>query len=272
VYTVFAVNKTPDGMMAFRLPEHFRRLSESAHIIGIDTFQKEWTYERFEQAAKTLIRENQVQEDVLVRATVHVTSLLPGTRSRGLDVSVSLFVYPAQPILPLDGARIKSSVWRRVPDNAIPARAKVNGAYVNSVLAKQDALNSGYDDCVFLDGAGNVCELSAANIFIVREGVLVTPGVTSDLLEGINRRTILELAQQRAIKTAERAVNLTELYIADEIFACGTSAFVAPIVEVDARKIGTGQPGTITQKIAKLHFAVLHGKSPDNAHLLTELD
>lgn len=273
VYTVFAVNKTASGSMAaFRLRNHYKRLIESAHIIGIDTFAKEWTYEKFEAAVTKLITANKVDEDVLVRASVHVNEIVPGTRSRGLSTILSMFVYPAMPILPQTGARLKSSVWRRVPDNAIPARAKVNGAYVNSVLAKQDAIDSGYDDCIFLDGAGHICELSAANIFLVRDGMLITPGTTNDLLEGINRRTIIEIAKGRGIPVIERTVDLTELYIADEAFACGTSAFVAPIIEVDARQIGSGKPGPVTSQLATIHNNILHGQDELSQYHLTHID
>lgn len=267
VYTVFPVNKTPSGMAAFRLADHYKRLEESAHIMGIDAFPGSWTYEKFEVAVKKLIEANKVQDDVLVRATVHVVETVPGTRSRGLRTEVSIFVYPAVPILPQNGARLKTSVWRRVPDHSVPARAKVNGAYVNSVLGKQDAIDSGYDDCVFLDDGGHVCELSAANIFLIKRGKLITPNTTSDILEGINRRTIIEMAKAEGIEVIERTVDLTELYVADEAFACGTSAFVAPIVEVDARQIGSGQTGSITRQIAQSHHELLHGVSDNDQYL-----
>ncbi len=263
VYTVFPVCLNKKGkFVAFRLTEHFRRLCDSARIIGIDTFEKDWDMHRFETTVKELVQANDITKDVFVRVTVHVDELVPGTRSRGLHTSVSMFIYDATPIVPQDGARLKTSVWRRIPDNAIPSRAKVNGAYVNSVLAKQDAIDSGYDDCIFLDGEGHVCELSAANIFIVRNNTLITPDTTSDLLEGINRRTILEVAADLGIKTQERLVDLTELYVADEIFACGTSAFIAPVTEVDARKVGDGKIGEITQKLRTIHTEVIHGNSP----------
>lgn len=261
VYTVFPVNKTKKGMAAFRLEDHFKRLLESAHILGIDTFAEKWDFDSFKTAVTKLISDNNITNDVFVRATVHVVDNVPGTRSRGLTSKLSMFIYPAKSILPEASARVKTSVWRRVPDNAIPARAKVNGAYVNSVLAKQDALDSGYDDCVFLDSAGHVCELSAANIFLVRNGVLITPDTTSDLLEGINRRTILAYADSLNIPVQERTVDLTELYIADEIFACGTSAYVTPITEVDSRKIGSGKTGTVTQQFTELHRETLHGEA-----------
>jgi branched-chain amino acid aminotransferase len=224
----------------------------SAKIIGIDTFESTWDYKKFKNAVTALIKKNPIKERVFVRATVHVSELVPGTRSRGLKTVVSMFIYEATPIIPQNGARLKTSVWRRVPDYAIPSRAKVNGAYVNSVLGKQDAIDSGYDDCLFLDANGHVCELSAANIFMVRNGTLITPERSSDILEGINRAVVLELAKSLRIPVIERAIDLTELYIAEEVFACGTSAFVAPISEVDARAIGTGDR-TITNKIKKAY-------------------
>ncbi|MDQ2973448.1 MAG: aminotransferase class IV, partial [bacterium] len=265
VYTVFAVCISKDAKRyAFRLDEHFKRLCNSARIVGIDTFESEWSYEKFEKTVKELVTKNDINEDVFVRATVHVVSEIAGTRSRGLETKLSIFIYDASTILPKEGGRLKTSVWRRIPDYVIPSRAKVNGAYVNSVLAKQDALDSGYDDCVFLDAHGHVCELSAANIFIVRNGQLITPDTTSDLLEGINRSSVIETAREDFnIEVVERSVDLTELYIADEVFASGTSANVASIHEIDGRKVADGKTGEITKKIQKAHYDLLHGNYPD---------
>ncbi|MDQ3065299.1 MAG: aminotransferase class IV [bacterium] len=272
VYTVFPISLNDKGqLVAFRLEEHFKRLLDSSRIIGIDTFEKEWNYDRFLEAIKSLVAATNLSEKVFVRVTVHVDALVPGTKSRGLSTALSMFFYEALSILPSDGARLKTSVWRRIPDYAIPSRAKVNGAYVNSVLAKQDALDSGYDDCIFLDTQGHVCELSAANIFIVRDGKLITPDTTNDLLEGINRRTVLEIAQDLGIHTVERAVDLTELYIADEAFACGTSASLTTIKEVDARHIGNNVT-PLTDKLRKLHADVISGNDPKYAGWSTLLN
>ncbi len=272
VYTVFPVCKGSDGsLLAFRLRDHFLRLIDSAKIIGIDTFETEWTFERFEQAVRDLIASNDIQNDVYVRTTVHIDAEIAGTRSRGLHSLLSMFIYDAQPILPVEGCRLKTSVWRRIPDYSIPSRAKVNGAYVNSVLGKQDAIDSGYDDCIFLDIQGHVCELSAANIFIVRGGTLITPDLTSDLLEGINRRSVIELAQDSGLTVEQRTIDLTELYVADEAFASGTSANISPILEIDSRRIGNGQPGPITKKLQDIHIAMRHGNFPDKHHWLIEL-
>lgn len=272
VYTVFPVHTNEKGeLVAFRLKDHFERLLNSARIIGIDTFEQDWDESRFLKAVKEVIDANNVQDKAFVRATVHVDELVPGTRSRGLKTVLSIFIYEATPIIPQDGARLKTSVWRRIPDYAIPSRAKVNGAYVNSVLAKQDAIDSGYDDCIFLDASGHVCELSAANIFIVRNNTLITPGTTSDLLEGINRRTVLELAKDMNIEVLERDIDLTELYIADEVFACGTSAYIAPIFEIDARRVRNKVLGPITKKLSEKYFDVLHGRDVRYENLLTIL-
>jgi len=261
VYTVFNVHYANDTYLAFRLRDHFRRIVDSCRIIGIDTFDQEWTLEKFSAAVQETLHANDPQTTTFVRASVHVTQLIPGTRSRGLKTALSLFVYEALPIVPQTGARLKTSVWRRTPDNSIPSRAKVNGAYINSVLAKQDAIDSGYDDCIFLDNDGHVCELSAANIFLVRDKTIITPSTTSDILEGINRRTIIEIAQDRGMRVEERTVDLTELYIADEVFISGTSAYVAPVIEIDARRIGNGEDGPITAQLRTAHTKALAEQS-----------
>lgn len=268
VYTVFPISKNSKGqLVAFRLADHFKRLQDSARIIGIDGFEQNWDFAKFTSVVKELVAAVKPAENVFARVTVHVDELVPGTKSRGLHTTLSIFLYEAASIVPQDGARLKTSVWRRIPDYAIPSRAKVNGAYVNSVLAKQDAIDSGYDDCIFLDAQGHVCELSAANIFIVRNGELITPDTTNDLLEGINRRSVIQMAKDLQISISERSVDLTELYIADEVFACGTSAYLAPIIEVDARKIHG--KGPISTKLRKLHAEVITGNNKDYQDWIT---
>ncbi|MFC4605785.1 aminotransferase class IV [Rhodococcus kronopolitis] len=257
VYTVFPVHVDGSERTAFRLRDHYRRLVESCRIIGMDTFEADWDYERFLAAAADVVAANGPGADAFVRVSVHVDESIPGTRVRGCHTLVSMFVYDAVPIVPQHGMRLKTSTWRRIPDDAIPSRAKVNGAYVNSVLAKQDAIDAGYDDAIFLDGNGHVCELSAANIFLVRDDKLITPDVSCNILDGINRRTVLTLAAEDGFEVVERTVDLTELYIADEVFVTGTSAGVAPVVEVDGRRVGAGVPGPVGEALRKRHAAVL---------------
>lgn len=271
VYTVFPVSVTKNGLAGFRLQEHYNRLHESARIMGISVPEDLKEYEMFVVSISKLVKVNKIKTDIFVRATIHVSDELTGTRSKGSATVLSMFIYPAQSILPQKGARIKTTHWQRVSDNSIPARAKVNGAYVNSVLGRQDALDSGYDDCIFLDSKGHVCELSAANIFLVRNGALITPSSTSDILEGINRRAVIGYAKDAGLTVEERTVDLTELYIADEVFACGTSAYLTPIIEIDGRKVWDGMTGEISQKLSKKHTDILHGKTANLNSYITLL-
>ena len=266
VYTVFHVAVQDEQYHAFRLADHYKRLVDSCKIIGMDTFAEKWSYDVFVDAMTKLLHANEPKEDVFVRASFHVDELLPGTRSRGLNTVLSAFVYEAASIVPRDGVRLKTSVWRRTPDFSIPSRAKVNGAYVNSVLARQDAIDSGYDDCIFLDASGHVAELSAANIFIVRNGTLITPGQNIDILEGINRRTVLELAGDLGIPTEERAIDLTELYVADEVFVTGTSSFLSPVTVIDSRAIPSDG---ITKRLKEVYEESL--TNPKTSKFLTQL-
>ena len=254
VYTVFYVVPSGKEYNVFRLEKHYKRLCSSAKIIGLE-WPKKLSYDDFRSIIKDLVQKNKPQKPVFVRATLHANELVPGTRTRGVHTQLSAFMYTAVSIHKSKDIRLKTSQWRRIPDSSIPSRAKVNGAYVNSVLAHQDALDAGYDDCIFLDQLGHVCELAAANIFMVRDGVLVTPDTSTDLLEGINRRAILDIAEKEGIPVQERSVDLTELYIADEVFVCGTSAFLGSVSEIDGRKING--LNLITQKLAKHHADLL---------------
>jgi branched-chain amino acid aminotransferase len=223
------------------------RLQNSARLIGIETPEICRSEELFLGMVRELYEVNVPKDEtVFARATIHVDELVPGTRSRGLHTTLSVFLYEAASIVPQSWARLKTSPWRRNPDFSIPSRAKVNGGYVNSVLAKQDAIDSGYDDAIFLDLEGHVCELSAANIFLVRGGKLITPGVDSDILEGINRRTVIEIAEDEGIIVEERTVDMTELYIAEEVFISGTSAYIAPVIEIDGRQIEQKEENSVT--------------------------
>jgi branched-chain amino acid aminotransferase len=249
VYSVFYGKYTPDGMLCFRVNDHLERLTQSARMIGLSGTTSALDSYSLIEKIKVLITKNAPTTDQFFRVTVHATEQVAGVKTAGLELTTSVFMYGAQNILPQDGSRLKTSLWRRTADTAIPARAKVNGAYVNSALAKQDALDAGFDDCLFLNQNGYVSELSAANIFMVKRGELFTPDCASDILEGITRRSIIEIAEGSGLKVVERKVALTELYTADEVFACGTSAFVSPIIDIDGRRINVGECGNITKTL-----------------------
>jgi len=161
------------------------------------------------------------------------------------------------------------SSWRRLADNAIPTRTKATGGYLNSALAKSEAVMNGYDEAVFLNDRGQVCEGSAENIFLVRNGVLITPDKTADILEGITRQVILDLAKDMGIPTEERAIARTELYIADEMFLTGTGCQVSWVKSVDRRAIGGSVRGSLTGRIQKAYEDAVYGRSTAYANWLT---
>ena len=273
IYTVFPAmwNAKQSKLYMFRLEDHFKRLQNSAKIVDFHDFLEKWDYEKFAKTMNDLLVRNKVQSDVLVRITVFVDEIMSGTRMHGLKHSLAAFVYPVSNLLSAEGAHLCVSSWRRTPDNAIPSRAKINGSYANSSLMKNEALNAGFDDAISLDENGHVAESTVANIFLVHDSTLITPSGSTDLLEGITRSTIFELAAEAGIPQEQRAVDRSELYLADEIFLSGSSVRVAPVVSVDHRKIGTGKPGIVTSKLGKLYDEVAHIPMPDFPDWHTEV-
>jgi branched-chain amino acid aminotransferase len=251
IYTVFNVtwDAANKKLHIFRLADHFERLCNSAKIMDFDGFCREWTYEKFQQTMTELLIANRIEEDVLVRVSVFIDELVAGTKIRGLTNSVSAYAYPMGEILPRTGVNLCVSSWMRNPDNSIPSRAKVNGSYINASLMKNEALLNGYDDAIAIDEHGHVAESTVANLFLVRGGKLITPGQATDILEGITRSTILTLAADLGIDSLERSVDRSELYICDEMFLCGSSARITPVLSVDRRAVGDGRIGPVTKKL-----------------------
>jgi len=254
VYSVFSLRVDKQEVrQAFRLKDHYRRLLNSCRLMQFAPPPELDSCEVFLKNIGQLIEANQPAHDTLVRVMVYVDSVNTGTRMSGLPTSYCAYQYQAVHILPPDGCHVMVSSWRRTDDNMIPSRAKVNGGYVNAALAKNEAMLAGFDDCILLNHSGHVAESSVANLFIVRDEILITPDVGSDILEGITRRTILTLAQRAGLKTEERAIDRSELYAADEMFLCGTSVRVTPVLSVDHRPIGDGNVGPITKGLAQVY-------------------
>lgn len=262
VYTVSNAiwNDTNQQLNIFRLKDHYRRLCNSARIMDFDNFSKLYSYTKFEKIIIGLLRKNKIHEDVLVRVTIFIDELVAGTKIHGLKNSISAYVYPMGEILPRSGIEACVSSWTRVNDSMIPARAKVNGQYVNASLMKNEAIVNGYDEAIALDDAGHVSEGTVANLFLVRDSKLITPDQSTDILEGITRDTVLKLADYLGIESEQRSVDRTELYIADEAFMCGSSAHITPILSVDRRKIGTGRLGGVTGRLSQLYHQVQVGE------------
>ncbi len=261
VYTVFGVswNEQEKKLLAFRMKDHFRRLQNSARIMDFHSFVEEWTYEKFEATMFELLKKNNVQEDALVRVTVFIDELIAGTKIHGLKNSLSAYVYPMGEILPRSGVNLGISSWVRNSDNSIPAKAKINGSYVNAALMKNEALLNGYDDAIALDHHGHVAESTVANLFIVRNGKLATPDTSTDILEGITRDSLIELARSMDMEVEERSIDRTELYKSEEAFLCGSSARITPVLSIDKRPIGNGQVGPITRQLMEAYEAVQRG-------------
>jgi branched-chain amino acid aminotransferase len=261
VYTVFSINwnEKEQKLYAFRLRDHYDRLINSARIMDFHSFAEEWSWEKFEKTMHELIAHNDIKEDALVRITVFIDEITAGTKIHGLKNSVSAYVYPMGEILPLSGVNLGISSWVRNSDNSIPAKAKINGSYVNASLMKNEAILNGFDDAIALDHHGHVAESTVANLFIVRNGVLATPDTSTDILEGITRDSLIELARSLDIKVEERSIDRTELYKSDEAFLCGTSARITPVLSIDKRPLGEGKPGKLTLQLADAYKNIQHG-------------
>ena len=271
IYTVFSVNwnATHKKLYIFRLKDHCDRLVKSAKIMDFDSYPIDWNFEKFEKTMLELIQKNEIQEDALVRVTVFIDELIAGTKIHGLKNSMSAYIYPMGQILPRDGVNVCVSSWKRNADNAIPSRAKVNGSYVNASLMKNEALLNGYDDAIALDEHDHVAEGTVANLFIVRDGVLITPDPSTDILEGITRNSILKISADLGIPTIERSIDRSELYLCDEVFMCGSSAKITPVLSVDKRLVGSGKCGKITKQISDIYDKIQHGNEPAYIDWLT---
>jgi branched-chain amino acid aminotransferase len=192
-------------------------------------------------------------------------------RLHGLRDALTVFAVPfGRYIEKEEGAHVCISGWRRVDDNAVPARAKITGAYVNSAFAKSDAVLDGYDEALVLTQSGHLSEGSAENLFLVRNGKIITPPVTSNILEGITRETVIELAQEElGLQTVERKIDRSEIYICDEAFFTGTGVQIAAITQVEHRAIGDGAIGPVVSQLRDLYFEVVKGRNPKYRHWCT---
>ena len=252
----------------FRLADHYKRLRQSCRVIKIDL---PYSVDELCDITAQLVEMCGYLEDVYVRPIAYKSSKAVGVRLHDLEDDFLIFLTPFGPYLDIEkGARCGTSSWRRIEDVCIPARAKINGIYVNSALAKTEAAENGYDEAIMLTEDGHVSEGSGENIFIVEGGRLITPPVWSNILVGITRDTAITLAREElGIETIERPIDRSELYLADECFMTGTAAHVTPVIEVDHRPVGDGKRGPITAELQRLYFDVVCGKNSKYAHWCT---
>jgi branched-chain amino acid aminotransferase len=249
-------------LQVLKLREHYERFEKSCRVLNIELDK---SIDELCDITLEILRRNAPREDTYIRPLAYKAAESVGVNLKG-ESQLSIFTVPMGNYVELTGLKCCVSSWRRVADNAIPARAKCTGSYVNTALAVDAAHKAGYDDAIFLTQAGFVSEASAANIFLVRKGELITPGVTSDILEGITRDAVMELAARELdLPATERDVSRTELYAADEIFLTGTGFQIAPVVAVDDRPIGTGSIGPVAERLQELYFKAARGGWDDYA-------
>jgi branched-chain amino acid aminotransferase len=259
-----------DGQLyALKLREHLERLRSSCKILLMDPLPD---VDALEKIIIELLKRNNFKEDVYVRPSVYKSTAAIGVRLHNLQNDTYVVALPfGDYIDTASGIRCATVSTRRTSDLAIPARAKVVGNYVNSAFSKSEAGLNGFDEGIVLTESGKVSEGSAENIFMVRGGALVSPGVNDDILEGITRAGIMEIAAELGVRVVERQIDRSELYIADEIFLVGTGAQVSPVIEVDHRKVGTGEIGAITRKVQDRYFDAVRGKLPKYRHWVTPI-
>ena len=252
-------NEDEEQLFIFRPVDHFKRLIQSASLLRITL---PYSAEDLTRILVDLINTEGYRENCYVRPLAYKSTEMIGVKLHGVDDDFTMFALPfGRYVENEEGAHVCFSSWRRIDDNAIPARGKIVGAYANSSLIKSDALLSGYDEAIVLNEDGHISEMSAANIFLVRDGVAITPPVNSNILEGITRRSMIQmLREDLGVEVVERDIDRTEVYVADEVFMCGTGVQIAAITKVEHRTIGDGKMGDVTSRLRQFYFDVVSGR------------
>ncbi len=261
-------NEEHEQLYVLKAREHIERIRNSSKVMFMDEGlppTDEWVGLIVE-----LCRRNGFRQDAYIRPSVYKSTEAIGVRLHALAHDFYIVATPFGAYIDTDkGIRCMTSSWRRTADIAIPARGKIVGAYVNSAFAKTEAMLDGYDEAIVLSWDGHVSEGSAENLFMVRDGLLVTPPVTDEILEGITRAGVMQIAKDLGITVVERAIDRTELYVAEEVFLCGTGAQISPVIEIDHRKVGSGAPGIMGLEIQQTYFDAVRGNLPQYRHWVT---
>jgi branched-chain amino acid aminotransferase len=258
--------ETDQGPAVFRHQEHLTRLANSAELYYLPLT---YSTEDLRNATHELIRRNGL-DSCYIRPLAFRGYGEMGLYAQSAPVDVTIAVWPWGAYLgdegKRNGIRAKVSSWRRISPAGLIPHSKASGQYLNSILAKTDAAQSGFDEAILLDESGVVCEGSGENIFVVRDGELATPGHTASILDGISRNSVIQIAGDLGYSVVERDVARSELYLADEVFLCGTAAELVPVREIDGHELG--EPGEITQKVQAKFEDALHGRAPEYEHWL----
>jgi branched-chain amino acid aminotransferase len=254
-------NEEDEQLYLFRPNDHFARFLRSAKLLMMEL---DYTIERLNRLTIDLLQKENYRCNIYVRPLAYKADELIGVKLHDLQDELTIVAFPfGQYVSNETNAHVTVSSWRRVDDNMIPARGKISGAYVNSALIKSDAVLSGFDEALVLNQDGHLSEGSAMNVFIARNGQVFTPPVTDNILEGITRRTVIELLKEELdIQVVERPIDRTEVYLGDEIFITGTAAQITAVTQVDHRPIGSGEMGPITTRLRQSFGQVVYGRNP----------
>ena len=253
------------NILLFRADRHAKRLSQSARLL-LTELKEDFVLEALEQ----MIRINSPDKPIYLRPFLYTSDL--GIAPRLHDIETDFLIYGIElgDYLSPNGVSRRFSSWTRQEDHSLPLRGKISGAYITSSLAKTEAVLSGFDEALLLNSKGKVCEASGMNIFIVRDNTLITPGVDQDILEGITRASVIEIARKNDIKVIERAVDKTELLIADEVFLTGTAAKITPIRKIESTSLNSNRP--IMTKLRNILVDITEGKNKDYNHWITRIE
>ena len=262
-------NEEQGKLFGLKLREHVERLRQSCRILMMENVP---SVDELTGLIVETLRRNGFREDVYVRPSFYKSTKAIGVRLHHLDNELYIITLPFGNYIDTEaGVRVMSSSWRRNADEALPARGKIVGGYVNMAFQKSEAELNGFDEAIVLTADGHVNEASAANVFMVRDGVAITPPVTDDILEGVTRKAIVELLRNEKVPVEVRSIDRSELYIADEMFLCGTGVQISPVVEIDHRPVGSGEIGPIGRLVRERYFDAVRGRLPEYSHWLTEI-
>ena len=255
-------NTEQEQLYLFRPLDHYKRILNSAKMLCMEF---DHTPESLTEVTIELLRTEGHRQDVYIRPLVYKSEEIIAVKLHGVDDAISIVSLPFDRYVANDtDAHVTFSSWRRVDDNVIPARGKISGAYANSAFIKTDALRAGFDEALVLTEDGHISEGSAENIFMMRDGVLITPPVTDNVLEGITRRSVMTLAEKElGLQVVERSIDRTEVFICEELFMTGTAAQVTAITRVDFHDVGDGKMGPITVKLRKHFDQAVRGNKPN---------
>ena len=262
-------NEEQETLYGLKLREHVERLRQSCRILLMKDVP---SVDELTRLIVETIRRNAFRQDAYIRPSIYKSTKAIGVRLHDLDNQLSIVALPFGNYIDTEaGVRVMTSSWRRNADDALPARGKIVGGYVNMAFQKSEAELNGFDEAVVLTADGHVNEASAANLFMVRDGVVLTPPVSDDLLEGVTRKAIMEMLANEKIPVETRSIDRSELYVADEVLLCGTGVQVSPVIEVDHRPVGSGEIGPISRLVRDRYFDAVRGRLPEYRHWLTPI-